>query len=737
MVGPFSCFFVRAGWPSAFFWSGIIFASTMSVPQPTIKLAGHCSVIYGNTLYAYSSHGFASISLSENSTWSTLDSDSAEKVSGAACVLAPMEDKDEQALYVIGGSGASSGYKGLQRYSFSDEKWETLTPNSDDMADRTSHGAGYLKSSSSIVVYGGDRDQTGSLSSSTFLISTKSPYNIRSLPSQGAPPASGATLLPWNSTSVALIGGSTSTSIYAFSDSRWGTSGAVLPDPIPSTAGCALVSGTDGSTVLEEFTLGASPNTVTSYAVVTAEGDPANPAKEVGTASSKRSADSYPTYNDTYAPTIKRSGYSIAQGKSGLVVFSSDDQDHSLSIFNSTSNGWVNATELFYGTGTQSVSKASGTASSSSTPTSTDSTASNTATSSSAPAAAGRGHAPVGTIVGATIGSVAGLIIILLAILFFLRRSKQKKQQTAQAAGGGNSKDRLSFQDQGIEPLTEGAYPMAKSPVPVAGASRDSLAIISGTATGEKSLRPPSSNVGYGLSKPAKSSPLSTIPSSGASPSSMYSEQPSPAVGAASENRPGDRTTDEGWGKYFEDNNATNLSRMQSDRSTASSVYTKSDYRNSDRNSTWPMTNLTPLNFGFLDQPKPLGRVVSGSPTTETPPQGHSLVIPEGQSARISSADSLSLASEDDPHDTKWTGAGKSSWFGRPDSSNYSLSFYNSSTRDLPASSSQPNQSDLPPRHSNGRRSSVVIPDHIDEFPAPGRGHPSNDMSWLNIHAER
>lgn len=709
----------------------------MTVPKPPIKLAGHCSVIHGNTLYAYSPDGFASIDLRHNSTWHELPSKSTEKVSGAACVVGAVDDnEDEEALYVIGGTGSSSDYSGLQRYSFTKNKWTILGKAPTDMSNRTSHGVGYLKSSTSIVAYGGDQDKSGGVSGSTYLISTKSPYGVESRPSQGAPPVSGAVLLPWNSSAVALIGGSESnTAIYVYGDKGWAESGASLPGLVPKSVGCALVTGSDGSKVLEEFRLDESPNTVTSYALVTADGDPASPAEVVGK-SSKRSPSEYPKYNDTYAPTIKRSDYAIAQGNNGMVVLSSDNEHHSLSIFNSTSNGWVNATELFAATGTQHVLKASSTSTSSSTPTSTSSTsstASSTATSSSVPIpAASGGTAPVRTIVGATLGSVCGLIVILLAILFILKRVKQKREQDGQA-GGGPSKDRLSFQDQGIEPLTDRAHPMAKSPVPLATASNDSLAIISGNANEEKSLKPPNTDVGYGLSKPGRSSPLSAIPSSGLEPSSMYSDEPSPG-GAASENKAGDRTTDEGWGKYFEDNGATNLSRMQSDRSAASSVYTKSDYRNS----TWPMTNLTPLNFGFLDQPKPLGQVTSGSPTTATGSHEHSLVIPEGQSARISSADSISLASEDDPHDTRWTGAGQSSWFGRPSSSNYSMSFYNSSSRDLPAAVPRPNPTDQLPRHSNGRRSSVVIPDDIDEYPDPGPGRDvNNDMSWLNIHAER
>jgi hypothetical protein len=698
----------------------------MTVPTPPIKLTGHCSVIHGNTLYAYSPNGFASIPLKQNGNWTELGPPKA-KVTGAACVTGAIEgNENDEGLYVIGGTGASSDYSGLQRYSFADKKWSTLQSSATSMTNRLYHGAGYLKSNSTILVYGGSVG-TNAASSSTFLISTTSPYDISSRPDQGAPAASEPMLLPWSESEVALVGGSTDTAIYVYSElGGWVASGASLPAAVPSSVHCALVNS-GSSKVLETFHMDSSPNTVVSYALVN-DGQAASPAGEVGASSGKRSMSDYPTYNSTFAPTSTRSDYALAQGDN-LVVLSSGQSDSSLAIFNSTSNGWVNATELFYGSGQQHTLKATTTSTTSTTSTTPTATSSPTATSHTtsptpAAAASGSGSSDYKTIIGATLGSVCGLALILLAILFLLKREKRRRQQNGQS-GSGENKDRLSFQDQGIEPLADGAYPMARSPVPVAAVSNDSLAIMSGRATGEKSLMPPPANVGYGLAK-GKSSPLSTIPSSGVAPSSMYSEDVRRSVASTGPgNQPGDRTTDEGWGKYFQNSNATNLAGMQTDRSTVSSVYTKSDYRGS----AWPMSNLTPLNFAFLDQPKPLGRVHSGSPTTADPSSSRSLVIPEGQSARISSADSISLASDDDPHDTNWTGAGQNSWLGRPTSSNYTTSFYNSSTHDISSQAA---------RQSHGRRSSVIIPDDIDELPIQGRNENVNsDMSWLNLQAGR
>lgn len=710
----------------------------MTVPTPPIKLEGHCSVIHNNILYAYSPQGFTSIPLQENGNWTT-HLPQGEKVSGAVCLTGGIEGKEsDEALYVVGGTGASSAdYMGLQRFSFKDQKWESLNAGGGILKNLQHHGAGYLKSNSTIVIYGGSTDGSTTPSPASFTISTISPYLANSIPPSAAPPALEPMLMPWSDSQVTLIGGSSDPTIYVYSDSTgWVPSGAALPAPVEGSIQCALIDS-QGNKIVEEFNLSVDPSVI-SY-IVSNNGNPMSPATEVGAVSGKRSIGNYPTYNGTFAPTQKRSDFSLAQGDTELVVISSGQSDHSLTIFNSTSNSWLNSTELFYGSSQQHALKVdtASTTSTSTTHTATSSpTASNTHTSSPTPVAGPSGGSSdnITTILGATLGTVGGIALILLALLFMLRRQKGKRNQVGQAAGG-DSKDRLSFQDQGIEPLTEGAYPMAKSPVPVATASNDSLAIMSGRATGEKSLKPPPRSAGYGLSKPGKGSPLSTIPSSGLAPSSMYSEDaersPTDTQAAAPGNKPGDRTTDEGWGKYFEDNNGTNLAGMQPDRSTTSSVYTKSDYRGS----AWPMTNLTPLNFGFLDQPKPLGRVVSGSPTTENASSGRSLAIPEGQSARISSADSESIASDDDPHDTNWTSAGQNSWLDRPTSSNYSNSFYNSSTRDLPATASQ---SGYGPRASNGRRSSVVIPDDIDELRVQGRADNVNsDMSWLNIHADR
>ncbi|KAJ5482200.1 Kelch-type beta propeller [Penicillium sp. IBT 31633x] len=726
----------------------------MTGPKPLIKIEGDCSTIHSNTLYVYSPDGFASIPLRENGNWTELPSPE-YSVTGPACIqgeIDGIEDKDNKALYVVGGktNGAenSDQNSGLQRFSFKSQKWETLPMTSAEMKNRTGHGAGYIPATSQILVYAGNTDGSKQISQSTLLISMKSSiFDISAGADQGTPASYEPIILPWSDSQVALVGGSdTNTAIFIYEsegNKGWTISEATLPNAIPTSSRCALAKDSHGNKVLEVFDMDTSPNSVTGY-LLSSKGKLQSPASVIASSEKRSITDSY---NNTFAPTETWSDYALAQGGNGLVVLANGKSEDSLAIFNQTSNGWVNSTELFYGSGQQNVLKPSTTSFTSSTQTSITSTTSAststpaTPTSSSMPAAAGGLSDHGKTILGATLGSVLGFGLILLILLFLLKREKQKKKrQAGQSASGGDSKDRLSFQDQGIEPLTEGAYPMARSPVPVAAAaSADSLAILTGRHnSGEKSLKPPD-GTGYGLSAQRKGSPLSTIPSSGVmGASSVYtSDSDRAGDGSGHGNRPGDRMTDEGWGKYFEDGGPiSSSSNMQSDRSTISSAYTKSDYRGSG----WPMTSLTPLNFGFLDQPKPLGHVFSGSPTTEHSSAevgSRSLVIPESQSARISSADSISITSDDDRDESRWQNAGQNSWLGRPPSSNYSTSFYHTSTQDLPYLSSNPGIVDKG-RQSNARRSSVIIPEHIDEIPMQGQKDKSNsDMSWLNLQADR
>lgn len=740
----------------------------MIVPKPPVKLEGHCSVIHNNTLYTYSANGFAAIPLGRG-TWYKLPMPPGEPVSDAVCVTGGIDGKeDQQALYVIGGTSSSSNSPGLQRFAFGSQKWTTIQTAQRTMQNRTSHGAVYLKSSSTLLVYAGSQTDSSNPSSDTFTISTVPPYILDAHSAQY--PSSSPVLLPWSDGEAALVGGATTPKeVHLFSVSDgWHSSGVFLPQPLSSDVKCAIVHGSDGSKALEAFNLSVSPNTMSSIALLNPGGQPARSSTDSGASSSRRkrrrevSVADRPTYDGSLAPSTTRSDYSLAQGDNGLVVMSSGSGTDSLAIFNQTSNSWVNTTKLFYGDKSfqeilASIPTTTTSSSSSSTPTAT-STSSSISTSSAA--SDDSSGSRVGTIIGATLGSLVGIILILILILFFLHRTKLGRKRAAnQGQGQANDKDRLSFQDQGMEPLARSAYPMAKSAAPLASTSVDSLAIFSGRAADEKTPRTAGGFPGHGPKlSPLKPSPLTTIQSSGDwTPSSTNSAGADKAVEAQDmtlgDKPRGDRTTDEGWGKYFQNNNGTNTNLAN----TPAIAAPRSNAE--DRISAWPGAPLPQLNFGFLEEPAPLGRVVTGSPTTEDGPKiNQMLKRAESQSARISTASSLSAASDtDDDHDhdhdrrdgastisgpapdPQWRGAPHHSWIGRPPSSTYSRSFYNPSGRERDT--------------INTRGSSVLIPDALEPMPmpmpttpfpgapAPAPANPRNnansDLSWLNLNADR
>lgn len=755
----------------------------MIVPKPPVKLEGHCSVVHENTLYTYSANGFASIPLKRNGTWSKLEM--GEPVSNAACVTGGIDgDNGQQALYVVGGTPSKSKGKGpgVQRYSFKDKKWKSFEPSQENMANRTDHDAVYLKDSSSILVYGGHQKHQSDASSDTFVINTAEPYNISAFEASKASPVFYPVLLQWNDKEAALVGGLTDKKqVYLFDPAEgWRSSDVKIDKELSDDARCALVKGTDGSKILEAFDMGSSPNTVTSETLLKSGGKPAN-SKPKSRRRKRITLDDYPKYDDSLASSTKRDDYSIAQGDNQVVISSGSGSD-TLAIFNQTSNSWVNATKLFYGDEPrQNILPTT-----SSTTSSPTSTSSETSPATTTPAAGSGGDSSdIGTVLGATLGSILGVAAILLLIIFLIKRKKNALKQAGQGQNG--DKDRLSFQDRGVEPLTQSAYPMAKSPAPLAAASVDSLAIFGGPAGDEKSSGAARANA---LKPPMKSSPLS-IHSDGeatavGTPASI--DKAIEAHGISPAGNPGDRHTDEGWSRYFQDNSATNLAAEQpppkpafaraEDRTSQVSQWPGSTLTPVNRTffeeekpkpptpafaraeerasqvSQWPGPNLTPLNMGLLEEPKPLGRVVTGSPTTEhtsSPKDGRYINIPESQSARISSASSISAVSDDEwerrdglptgTHENNWH---QQSWMGRPPSSTYSRSLYNPSmynpsSRDLPSMPPPSTHDSLAPdtARTNTRGSSVLIPDNYEPPMPPNRTNINSDMSWLNLHAER
>ena len=557
----------------------------MVIPNPPIKLEGHCSTIHANSLYVYSPSGFASIPLTLNGAWSELPM--GQPVTDSECVQGGVDgNDDQQALYVVGGTGAAPDYPGIQRYVFNEQRWETLSISTPVTRNRVNHGVTYLKATSSILVYGGSQHGSKDASSETFAINTAMPYNISSFNADGVSAATSPVLVPWPNGGAAMLSGSTSNMIYGFSLSNgWAYSGLSFAGQIPRKRGYALTRGPDGSWILQSFMMEVSPNSVSSIPILNSDGSPSFPnglvpVNSLTTRKRDTGPQDYPVYNSTLAPLSPRKDYSLAQDETGsLVVISGGDPAEPLAIFNQKSNGWINVTELFYGNQqplppnpppptlvSPPTSSATHRSQSTAVPTSSPHPPYSHKDSSS--------HTSGGTIAGATIGSIAGVALLLLAILFFMRRRLGGKSRDKE-----DDKDRLSFQDRGLEPLTEAAYPMARSPIPLATRSVDSMGIFTGNVgsggAGVKPSQPPAiqvtgPNSQTQASAVQKSAPMITVesaPSDSPSPprssnNALNYEWPwlNPPPAAGSGGVAGDRTTADRWNRYFDGGRASNAS---------------------------------------------------------------------------------------------------------------------------------------------------------------------------------
>src|SRR5579862_3903681 len=239
----------------------------MPPPSPPVALHDHCSVIYENTLYVYSPDAFQSLQLSEGAQWAILPT--GISATGAVCVGAVSTTNSSQAaLYVVGGSTSSAGtYSGLQRYVFAEKKWETISPTVHVTSERRSHGAAYLESSSSILIYAGTQDgDVQRASSQTFLISTLPPYSVTSYSSAGAPPLISPILLQWDTSRAVLLGGNEENKrIFTFDpQSGWMDLGVTLGQGLPdiSQVQAVIINRSDGNKILQAFNMDVSPNTV-------------------------------------------------------------------------------------------------------------------------------------------------------------------------------------------------------------------------------------------------------------------------------------------------------------------------------------------------------------------------------------------------------------------------------------------------------------------------------------------
>ncbi|KPM38978.1 hypothetical protein AK830_g7598 [Neonectria ditissima] len=443
----------------------------MSTPEPPTSLDGSCTTIYENTLYSYSPAGFLSIELKEDAEWKELKS--GESVTGATCVGTP------DGFWVVGGTGGSDAYYGLQKYTYSTGEWTTITPTRPEVTkNRQWHGTGYIKSDNTILIYAGSTDGVQAPSYETWTLSAAEPFVIDARAGSSYP-VTNPIVMNWSDNEVAAIGGGSETvansNIALFSVlNGWGFNGASLGTPLAkdsSSMQTIIMSGDDGSKSLYTFDLSTSPNEVNRFVVQDASGASITSAPAVSNTKRGLSVSDWPEYNSTLAPTDVRTNFAIAQSSDGTVVFSGGDADDSIAMFDASENSWVDSEAVFYGeeqqrlqsessstsssktktssstktkstsTKTKSATETSDASSTFATSTTLSSTASGTftlsdasasATSTDTAAVAGSSSDDSGlssnVVLGVTLGSIIGFIAVLILLLLLLRRRRKAKQ---------------------------------------------------------------------------------------------------------------------------------------------------------------------------------------------------------------------------------------------------------------------------------------------------------------------
>ncbi|ROW11220.1 hypothetical protein VMCG_01463 [Cytospora schulzeri] len=490
---------------------------SMGQPQPEVALDGICSVLYNNTLYTYSANAFQSLSLETGAEWQTLKQ--GESVSGAACV------GSSTGLYVVGGTGGSDGYEGLQKYTYSTGTWESITPVVTVTKNRTGHGAVYLEGSDSIVVYAGSQDGSTGLSTQTFSIAASEPYSVLAYESMGAPPTNNPILLAWSDQQAVMVGGSTTnTQVMLFTvGAGWSDSGATLASPLRTGSDpwqAAVVTGDDGSKNLYTFDMSVSPNVANRTVLIDQTGAPVLNAVAVTKRSDEEgwgeedayerravslTQSTWPTYNGTYASTATRSNYASADSSDGKVVLSGGNTEDVLCIFNGKENSWLNATELLVSdqkpltmssTSTATSSSATATYTSASGTLSASSPAETTAaasTSSSGGSKSSSSHLSSNGVLGAVLGSVGGVLVFLILVYCQIRKRKRRQDfiqaghaRRASGSSGEPEKDGMAMATESFpRSPTNGTFMRGHQPKGSTG-SFSSMAILMGRGKDSK-----------------------------------------------------------------------------------------------------------------------------------------------------------------------------------------------------------------------------------------------------------
>ncbi|KAI1190616.1 hypothetical protein F5B17DRAFT_48803 [Nemania serpens] len=631
----------------------------MLLPEPPVALTGGCTVIFNNTLYSYSSAGFQSLELVEGAVWKKLPG--GESVHGGVCVGSTPKNPSIAGLFIVGGKSSQADYPGLQKFSYSAGKWETIIPQATVMKDRVYHSATYLNSTESLLVYAGSRDGSSRLSQETFTISTLEPYGVLAFDSQISPPGVAPILLPWSETQAALIGGNSwNTQVLLFDTTvivngtpgSWINSSITLAEPLPkntTAVKAAVIQADDGSKHLYTFDLTTLPNTVNRTVLIDGNGAPvasSTPVKPVVTtkkgnaidethANGELLANNWPPYNSTFAPKSTRTDYSIATDPNGLVVMSGGNDDDVLCMFNAKANTWEDATAIL-GAESFSIQSTPSTTSASTISTSTHSTSSTSSATDTAstdvasPAAAVPSHSrsalPPTTVLGIALGSIFGIAFLLGLTLLLLKRRQRRQsfietgharrasgipekdffRDTAQASGGyfkghGQQDSESSFTSMAI------FGGKAHKPAILRKGSSDTKRISSGSIF--------SKDIKHTISRPQPQ--MSTLPAFATIPEKMpmpaESAKPIPRLRPTADPDSTLRRSS-GWNRYWSGGSASIMGFGSTNKSRPGTEVSDDSSRYSDVRRTLDSAAVAPLQVTVDGRPS-LHYVNSGSPT--------------------------------------------------------------------------------------------------------------------------
>lgn len=742
----------------------------MALPQPEVPLTGSCGVVFDNVLYTYSGAAFQSLALEDGAEWKTLPG--GESVENGVCVGSTPGDPSVAALYIVGGTSSSPDYTGLQRYTYSSGKWQTIQLTDSVIKDRLGHSATFITASDSILVYSGDQGGSGGPSSQTFTIQASEPHSVQAYQSTISPPGVAPLLFQWSATQAVMISGNpTNVNVMLFDPaSSWVDSGTTLAEPLwidGAAPKAALISGDDGSKSLYTFDLSASPNSVDRILLAGAGGAPVTASAPIeNTPSTVKGrqllADNWPEYNSTLAPTVTRNGFSVASDSTGLMVISGGNDEDPLTVFNGKENQWVDTTELLGAQAALSIESIGSSSTTSSATSSKSSSATSSATSSvtssglssSAPTSASSSIAsstsgatnaaettsssstiaaeptqglPPTTILGIVLGLIFGIALILVLLLFCIKKARQK--QNSARAGSAEGPNGMLDEKAPVRDLPQGPSPFMRGHAPQdSQGSFSSMAILMGKGQKPGLQRKASnhtnrSSVSSIFNKEFKS----TIGRP------QYKETPEPDFiprneknltatanvprrpPRASVNPDGTMRRSSGWNRYWSGGSLNMLGLGSGNTTQRQTIASEtSHYSDTNNRMTQDSATVPPLHVETRFE---LNRVNSGSPTISQ----YNPHIREGQSGQIErpvSATSSSGYSSGIPasvHDNWDPTMAKQPWGSqRAPSSAYSQSTVNFVAGLGASNSSQPQTG-------------------VSRQPQLKTAAISSDMSWLNL----